>query len=108
MPSSYYFPIDLLAFHRPDQLLRRNVSQIPVLKQESLRSVWIQIISRASAQFPDRCIRALANYTPRQQNVKYPRERCAAVLVALFVGRKGDLYVLLSRCELVGSSSPIH
>jgi len=60
--------------------LRKYVSQIPVLKQESRR-----------------CIRALANYTSRRQKVKYPRERRAAVLVALFVGRKGDLYVLLSR-----------
>ena len=48
-------------------------------------------------QLSGRCIRALANYAPRRQNVQYPRERCAAVLVALFVGRKGDLYVLLSR-----------
>lgn len=51
-----------------------------------------------SAHYLDRCIRALANYTPRRQHVKYPREKSAAVLVALFVGRKGDLYVLLSRC----------
>ena len=53
---------------------------------------------RDLAQFPNRCIRALASYTPGRQHVKYPRERRAAVLVALFVGRKGDLYVLLSRC----------
>jgi hypothetical protein len=49
------------------------------------------------AQLLGRCIRVLANYAPRRRNVQYPRERCAAVLVALFVGRKGDLYVLLSR-----------
>ncbi|KAF9647828.1 hypothetical protein BDM02DRAFT_3097512 [Thelephora ganbajun] len=79
-PHYVYFPIDLLGFHRPRLQLRKHVSQIPVLKQESRR-----------------CIRALANYTPRRKNIKYPRERCAAVLVALFVGRKGDLYVLLSK-----------
>ena len=55
-------------------------------------------VTSRSAHCSDRCIRALANYTPRRQNVKYAREMCAAVLVALFVGRKGDLYVLLSRC----------
>lgn len=98
MSVPYYFPTDLLAFHRPRQQLRKYVTQIPVLKQESRRSVRVQRIPRRGLTSPDRCIRALANYTPRRRNVKYPRERHAAVLVALFVGREGDLYVLLSRC----------
>lgn len=41
-PGLYYFPIDLLAFHRPRQQLRKYVSEIPVLKQESRRSVWVK------------------------------------------------------------------
>lgn len=81
MSNPRYFPIDLLAFHRPLPQVKKYASQIPVLKEESRR-----------------CIRALASYTPRWNNVRYPQEKCAAVLVALFVGRKGDLYVLLSRC----------
>lgn len=39
MTSSYYFPIDLLGFHRPRPQLPEYVSQIPILKQESRRSV---------------------------------------------------------------------
>ncbi|KAJ3903116.1 NUDIX hydrolase domain-like protein [Lentinula edodes] len=49
-----------------------------------------------------RCLRNLAAYKPPkdafpQPWLPFPRSRCAAVLVALFVGRKGDLYVLLSK-----------
>ncbi|EEB94852.1 hypothetical protein MPER_06271 [Moniliophthora perniciosa FA553] len=36
-----------------------------------------------------------------------PRSRCAAVLVALFVARKGDLYVLLSRTYAGDTSLPV-
>ncbi|KAJ3860282.1 NUDIX hydrolase domain-like protein [Lentinula novae-zelandiae] len=51
---------------------------------------------------PSRCLRNLAAYKPPkdafpQPWLPFPRSRCAAVLVALFVGRKGDLYVLLSK-----------
>ncbi|KZT43786.1 hypothetical protein SISSUDRAFT_1039682 [Sistotremastrum suecicum HHB10207 ss-3] len=42
------------------------------------------------------CLRNLAAHKPRFANRRYPRKRCAAVLVALFVGRMGDLYVILS------------
>jgi hypothetical protein len=46
----------------------------------------------------DRCLRNLVAYRPHKPKIPYPRERSAAVLVALFVGRLGDLYVLLNRC----------
>ncbi|KAF8705453.1 Rhomboid family, partial [Rhizoctonia solani] len=37
------------------------------------------------------------SYPPPGQTKRFPRSRQAAVLVALFVGRLGDIYVLLSR-----------
>ncbi|PPQ92758.1 hypothetical protein CVT25_003867, partial [Psilocybe cyanescens] len=43
------------------------------------------------------CLRNLAAYRAPKQTMAFPRSRSAAVLVALFVGRQGDLYVLLSR-----------
>ncbi|KAG8982667.1 hypothetical protein FRB94_007980 [Tulasnella sp. JGI-2019a] len=47
------------------------------------------------------CLKHLAAYTTGIKNPyasrRYPLSRSAAVLVALFVGRWGDLYVLLSR-----------
>ncbi|KIM38741.1 hypothetical protein M413DRAFT_52300, partial [Hebeloma cylindrosporum] len=67
-----------LGFHRPK--IRWNEARIPPLSQESKR-----------------CLRNLAAYRPPKQKQVYPRSKCAAVLVALFVGRQGDLYVLLSR-----------
>ncbi|GBE80199.1 Peroxisomal coenzyme A diphosphatase 1, peroxisomal [Sparassis crispa] len=69
---------NLLKFHRPK--LQLNEAPIPVLKLESKQ-----------------CIQNLLNYQPPKIRLQIPRSRCAAVLVALFVGRTGDLYVLLSR-----------
>lgn len=43
------------------------------------------------------CLRNLSAYKRPTSPGRYPRSRSAAVLVALFVGRGGDLYVLLSR-----------
>ncbi|QRW17114.1 NUDIX family hydrolase [Rhizoctonia solani] len=37
------------------------------------------------------------SYPPPGQTKRFPRSRQAAVLVALFVGRLGDIYILLSR-----------
>lgn len=34
----FYFPVDHLAFHRPQPLFRKYTAQIPVLKEESRRS----------------------------------------------------------------------
>lgn len=42
------------------------------------------------------CLKRLAEYEP-PATPPYPRSQSAAVLVALFVGRWGDIYVLLSR-----------
>ncbi|KLO08645.1 hypothetical protein SCHPADRAFT_944291 [Schizopora paradoxa] len=45
-----------------------------------------------------RCLRNLASYrAPKELRRKAPRTRSAAVLVGLFVGRQGDLYVLLNQ-----------
>ncbi|KAF8224615.1 hypothetical protein L208DRAFT_1310303, partial [Tricholoma matsutake] len=35
-----------------------------------------------------------------------PRSRCAAILIVLFVGHKGDLYVLLSQSYVGDTSLP--
>ncbi|KAF8589602.1 hypothetical protein K439DRAFT_1404832 [Ramaria rubella] len=43
------------------------------------------------------CLRNLSAYKCPKPRGRLPRSRSAAVLVALFVGRGGDLYVLLSR-----------
>ncbi|KAF8660458.1 hypothetical protein AX16_001638 [Volvariella volvacea WC 439] len=76
--SSVVGRTNLLNFHRPR--IRLSEAKIPTLKPESKR-----------------CIRNLASYRAPKPKFPYPRSRCAAVLVALFVGRMGDLYVLLSR-----------
>lgn len=48
-----------------------------------------------------KCLKTLAGYRANSRNPyttrQYPLSRVAAVLVALFIGRWGDLYVLLSR-----------
>ncbi|KAF9235228.1 NUDIX hydrolase domain-like protein, partial [Melanogaster broomeanus] len=43
------------------------------------------------------CIQNLLNYRATRTLAQFPRSQSAAVLVPLFVGRSGDLYVLLSR-----------
>ncbi|KAH9045779.1 NUDIX hydrolase domain-like protein [Lactarius pseudohatsudake] len=42
-------------------------------------------------------VQNLSSFRTKHTVPPYPRANCAAVLVALFVGRAGDLYVLLSR-----------
>ncbi|WWC86800.1 uncharacterized protein L201_001679 [Kwoniella dendrophila CBS 6074] len=54
-------------------------SVLPPLKPESLQ-----------------CIYRLQRYVPPKDERRYPKRRSAAVAVVLFVGRLGDLYVLLS------------
>ncbi|KAF9463715.1 NUDIX hydrolase domain-like protein [Collybia nuda] len=73
-------PLNFLKHHRPK--LRLNEARIPPLSEESKQ-----------------CLRNLASYRyPKSKiSIPIPRSRSAAVLVALFVGRAGDLYVLLSR-----------
>jgi len=68
-------PLNLLKYHR-----RWNEAGIPPLSKESKQ-----------------CLKSLSTYKTPPLKLTFPRSRCAAVLVALFVGRQGDLYVLLSR-----------
>ncbi|KAI1795055.1 NUDIX hydrolase domain-like protein [Ganoderma leucocontextum] len=70
--------VKLLEFHRPPFDL--NKASIPHLTLESRR-----------------CIQNLAAYRAPKWPFRYPKSRTSAVLVALFVGRMGDIYVLLSR-----------
>ncbi|KAF7365932.1 Glycoside hydrolase family 5 protein [Mycena venus] len=72
-------PLNLLDYHRPKRL-RLKDARIPPLNAESKR-----------------CLRNLTAYRPSRPKFPYPQTRSAAVLVALFVGRMGDLYVLLNR-----------
>ncbi|KAJ7192045.1 hypothetical protein GGX14DRAFT_578496 [Mycena pura] len=67
-------------YHRPKRLKLTDV-RIPPLSSESKRSLC-----------------NLAAYRVPPLPFPLPRSRSAAVLVALFVGRRGDLYVLLNRC----------
>lgn len=48
-----------------------------------------------------RCITNLLNYRAVRTRARFPRGPSAAVLVPLFVGRSGDLYVVLSRSVTV-------
>ncbi|KAI0690270.1 NUDIX hydrolase domain-like protein [Cytidiella melzeri] len=69
----------LLDFHRPR--IRLDKAPLPPqLKPESRQ-----------------CLHNLVQYSPSKPKMKFPKSRQAAVLVALFVGRMGDLYVLLSQ-----------
>ncbi|KAJ7478180.1 NUDIX hydrolase domain-like protein [Mycena latifolia] len=79
MPDKAPKPLNLLDYHRPKRI-KLGDARIPPLSSESKR-----------------CLRNLAAYRPQKQKIPYPRSRSAAVLVALFVGRLGDLYVLLNR-----------
>ncbi|KAF8198865.1 NUDIX hydrolase domain-like protein [Mycena galopus ATCC 62051] len=72
-------PLNLMEYHRPKRI-KLTDARIPTLSPESKR-----------------CLKNLAAYRPRKPKFTFPRERRAAVLVALFVGRLGDLYVLLNR-----------
>ncbi|KAL0950325.1 hypothetical protein HGRIS_010297 [Hohenbuehelia grisea] len=77
-PDTKSKPINLLNYHRPR--IRIAQAKIPPLSQVSKQ-----------------CLRNLVSYKLPKTKLKFPRSRCAAVLVALFVGRHGDLYVLLNR-----------
>ncbi|TFL00688.1 hypothetical protein BDV98DRAFT_109112 [Pterulicium gracile] len=75
-------PANLLWYHRPKNL-PLNRSPIPRVSKQSKA-----------------LLKALSSYHIPKSPLRdfiYPRSRSAAVLVALFVGRHGDLYVLLSR-----------
>ncbi|EIN11101.1 hypothetical protein PUNSTDRAFT_101119 [Punctularia strigosozonata HHB-11173 SS5] len=70
----------LYRFHRPHHI---NLRDAPVTLH----------LNRSSRQ----CLRNLVAYRPSSLPFKVPRSRCAAVLVALFAGRNGDLWVILSQ-----------
>lgn len=98
-------PINLYKFHRPK--LHLYETRPDALKAESKRSVlsplnhsFTCLLTRISTSYPIfliRCLRNLANYTTPHIRLPLPPARQAAVLVALFVGRHGDLYVILNR-----------
>ncbi|KAG5637811.1 hypothetical protein H0H81_003143 [Sphagnurus paluster] len=67
-----------LQYHK--KKLRLSEARIPPLTEKSKQ-----------------CLRNLSAYRRPKYDIQFPRARSAAVLVALFVGRMGDLYVLLSR-----------
>ncbi|KAG8933560.1 hypothetical protein FRC02_011575 [Tulasnella sp. 418] len=65
------------------------------------RSITNRDVDSPLKEESKKCLKNLATYKSKHRNPyqakRYPLSRCAAVLVALFVGRMGDLYVLLSR-----------
>ncbi|CCM07088.1 uncharacterized protein FIBRA_09414 [Fibroporia radiculosa] len=76
----------LLSFHRPK--LSLDEAPIPILKPESkARTVSAEL----TASGLSRCLQNLLMYQQAEQQMALPKSRCAAVLVALFVGRMGDL-----------------
>ncbi|THH18597.1 hypothetical protein EW146_g2420 [Bondarzewia mesenterica] len=80
---------DLYKFHRPKLVIRETPHP---LKRESKMSKL-----RSHRALSDSAIRNLASYRAPRLALPFPRSHSAAVLVALFIGRMGDLYVLLSR-----------
>ncbi|KAL0581505.1 8-oxo-dGTP diphosphatase [Marasmius crinis-equi] len=81
---------NLLQYHRR----RRKVPLDPKKAERDLAGVGNLGVLTVESR---RCLQTLAAYRAPKSQIPFPRSRCAAVLVALFVGRKGDLYVLLSR-----------
>ncbi|KAH7905894.1 hypothetical protein BJ138DRAFT_704756 [Hygrophoropsis aurantiaca] len=69
---------NILKYSKPTAQLFE--SALPTLKEESRH-----------------CIENLLKYRAQRTRAKFPRSLSAAVLVPLFIGRAGDLYVLLSR-----------
>ena len=95
-------PINLYKFHKPRLHLDARSSALKPETKRSVRSYPSCFPSIKAHSTPPttcfwRCLRNLANYHTPKVRMKFPRSRCAAVLVALFVGRMGDLYVLLCR-----------
>lgn len=88
---------DLYKFHRPK--LRVHDTPHP-LKRESELCAHLKYFSQPNLNRSSlRCLRNLSRHRTKRPAPPYPRANCAAVLVALFVGRAGDLYVLLSQYD---------
>ncbi|KIN97283.1 hypothetical protein M404DRAFT_10780 [Pisolithus tinctorius Marx 270] len=71
-------PTDFMRYPRPISELFETT--LTTLKEESRR-----------------CIQNLLDYRARRTHARFPRAQSAAVLVPLFIGRAGDVYVILSR-----------
>ncbi|KAF9449059.1 hypothetical protein P691DRAFT_728642 [Macrolepiota fuliginosa MF-IS2] len=85
-----------LKFHIPESI----ESSIPLGSTKPRgNKLLVDPSSRIAQLTPEsrQCLYRLASYRPQKPTVTVPRSRRAAVLVALFIGRSGDLYVLLSR-----------
>ncbi|KAH9978152.1 hypothetical protein BGW80DRAFT_1286081 [Lactifluus volemus] len=86
--------LDLYKFHRPK--LRVHDTPYPLKRESELYNPPLRAPSnpyRFGFQIPQEPLDA----SYKRPAPPYPRACCAAVLVALFVGRAGDLYVLLSQ-----------
>jgi hypothetical protein len=71
---------------------------LPTLSSVNQSCVPVQSPStKHLIHFLSRGLRNLSTHRTKRPAPPYPRAHCAAVLVALFVGRAGDLYVLLSQ-----------
>ncbi|KAH7887271.1 NUDIX hydrolase domain-like protein [Phlebopus sp. FC_14] len=72
-----------------------------MLKDESREYVFLFLsfisVNSRMIHAQTRCIYNLQHHQPPRTRARFPRSHSASVLVALFVGRAGDLYVLLSR-----------
>lgn len=89
---------DLYKFHRPK--LRVRDTPHPLKWESELcahPSHSPDSTETANRPLPHRCLRNLSTHRTKRPAPPYPRAHSAAVLVALFVGRAGDLYVLLSQ-----------
>ncbi|KAJ3719169.1 NUDIX hydrolase domain-like protein [Lentinula raphanica] len=91
---------NFLGYHsQPDERVKRTrTNKLRLSSDDIERNANLGVLTRESK----RCLRNLAAYKPPKDTfpqpwLPFPRSRRAAVLVALFVGRKGDLYVLLSK-----------
>jgi hypothetical protein len=87
---------ELYKFHRPK--LRVRDTPHPLKWGSELCVHLTSLASQLrSPTLPHRCLRNLSTHRTKRPAPPYPRAHSAAVLVALFVGRAGDLYVLLSQ-----------
>ena len=95
--ASQRFPPSAIPKFRRQQFLSVSTRGIKQLTPESREHVsrWTSLCRIRLTDV--RCLHRLASYRPPKSVVQVPSSRRAAVLVALFVGRTGDLYVLLSR-----------
>lgn len=100
-------------FTKPRKLSRHGRTTTLHLSNPSLGSKLPGFPSSLSLIIHRSCLKRLSSYNVRGKNPytsgRYPLARLSAVLVALFIGRYGDLYVLLSRYVIITSQlAPLH